>query len=76
MTVHVSEITLISIKMLKEDMRGGANEKVELSSSVEMEDLGLYINCIGMLNVILQVLFNRNGLYLDNSKTDFFYQKL
>ena len=41
-----------------------------------MEDLGFYINCIGMLNVILQVLFNRNGLYLDNSNTDSFYQKL
>ena len=41
-----------------------------------MEDLGFYINCIGRLNVILQVLFNRNGLHLDNSKTDFFYQKL
>ena len=29
MTVHVSEITLISIKMAIEDMKGGASEENE-----------------------------------------------
>ena len=38
----------------------------------KMEDLGFHTICIGRFNVLLQMLFNRYGLYLDNLKTDSF----